>query len=239
MLGQRRERVGPCGNRVIDPERLAAEVEAVLAHVERRNLAAVQTREDHAAGADGTGANDENAIAFLYACAANRMRSNREELDHRRLVERDPVCRRDIAFGHADVICHPAVDMDAEHRDALAAIGLAAPAGDTLSARDVRDHEHLLAYRGRAPGPGLLDLARQFVSDDARIVEKRVRTFEDMQVRAANPRSADAHENVARLRHRPRPFDHGQFAWLNAKQGPQRRSPVFIVCSLSIKDSFF
>jgi hypothetical protein len=55
-------------------------------------------------------------------------------------------------FGHADVIGHAAIDMDAKHADALAAIGLAVPAR-IRRRRDKGSHKRADRLRSRSPGP--------------------------------------------------------------------------------------
>ena len=78
---------------------------------------------------------------FLRIGAAHRVGADGEELDHRRLIERDAVGCGHIALRHADVIRHSAINVNAEDGDALAAIGLAAPAGDAGAAGQIGDHK--------------------------------------------------------------------------------------------------
>ena len=156
------------------------------------------------------------------------MCADSEKLDHRRLVERDLVGRRHITFRDADVVGHAAVDMDPEHGDALAAIRFAAPAGDARAAREIGNNENLLTDGDRAAGSRFLDFARQFVPDDARIFEERVRAFKNMQIRSANAGATDTHENLALPWARPRPLDDGEFPRFYAKQGSQQPLLLFV-----------
>ena len=63
-----------------------------------------------------------------------------------------------------------------------------------------------------------VDLACEFMADDARIFEIGLRSVEYMQVRAANAGAAQPDARLARLQRRLRPFDDGEFAWLGAEQ---------------------
>ena len=218
------QRVWPYRDRLIDAEDAAAEVEPVRPNVQRGDRAAIQLGEDHAADADRAGPDDEDAVSLLRIGAAHGVGADREELDHRRLVERDAVGDRHVVLRHTDIVRHPAVDVDAEDGDALTAIGLAAPTGDAMAAGEIRDHEDLLPDGDAAARTRLGDFAGQFVSDHARIVEKRMRALVDMEVRAADPGAPDAHDHLTGPWRRPRPLDHGQFTGFDAKQGPQSRS---------------
>ena len=115
--------------------------------------------EEHAADADRTGPDDENAVALPRIGATHRVGADREELDHRRLIERDAVGRSHIALRHADVVGHAPINMNAENGDALAAIGFAAPAGDAGAAGEIGDDKDLLTDREGAARPGLLHFA--------------------------------------------------------------------------------
>ena len=222
------ERVGPRSDGVIDAEDVAAEVESVLPHVQGGDRAAVQLCEEHAADADGTGPDDENAVAFARIGATHRVGADREELDHRRLIERDAVGRSHIALRHADVIGHSSINMNAQNGDALAAIGFAAPAGDAGAAGQIGDDKDLLTDRDGAAWPGLLHFAGQFVSDNSRILEKGMRAFVNVQIRAAHPGATNPHEHFAGTRRGSRPLDHRQFSRLHAKQGSQSPSSLFV-----------
>ena len=165
---------------VIDPENVTTEVEAVLPHIQRGHRSVAELGEDHAAGADRTRPDDEDAIAFLRVGPAHCMGADRKELDHRRLVERHAVGRGHIALRHADIVGHPAVDMDAEDGDALTAIGLAAPAGDADAAGQVWDDEDLLAHRrscSPAPSPPLRPTVRVRSRADIRERDASLRRY--------------------------------------------------------------
>ena len=88
----------------------------------------------------------------------------------------------------------------------LAAVGLAAPAGDADATSEIGDDVNLLADRDRAFRTGLRHLARQFVANDARIFEERMRTLENVQIGAANAGAADPHEDLTRPRRGSRPL---------------------------------
>ena len=188
----------------------------------------MQLCEEHAADADGTGPDDENAVAFARIGATHRVGADREELDHRRLIERDAVGRGHIALRHTDVVGHSSINMNAEDGDALTAIGLAAPAGDAGAAGEIGDDKDPLTDRDGAARPGLLHFAGQFVSDNSRIFEKGMRAFVDVQIRAAHPGATNPHEHFAGTRRGSRPLDHRQFSRLHAKQRSQSPSSLFV-----------
>ncbi len=219
---------------MIDAKDVTAEVESVLPHVQGGNRAAVQLCEEHAASADGTRPDDEHAVAFARIGATHRVGADREELDHRRLIERDAVGRGHIALRHADVIGHSSINMNAKDGDALTTVGLAAPAGDADAAGQIRDDKDLLTHREGAAWAGLLHFAGQFVSDDSRIFQKRMRAFVNVQVGAAHPGATNPHEHFAGPRRRSRPLDHRQFPGLHANQGSQ--SPPSPIVFLFVMD---
>ena len=197
----------------------------------------MQLCEEHAAGADGTGPDDENAVAFARIGATHRVGADREELDHRRLIERDAVGRGHIALRHTNVVGHSSINMNAEDGDALTAIGFAAPAGDAGAAGEIGDDKDLLTDREGAARPGLLHFAGQFVSDDSRIFEKGMRAFVDVQIRAAHPGATNPHEHFAGTRRGSRPLDHRQFSRLHAEQRSQSLSSLLVFCLLWIKNA--
>ena len=168
----------------------------------------MQLCEEHAAGADGTGPDDENAVAFARIGATHRMGADREELDHRRLIERDAVGRGHIALRNTNVIGHSPIDMNAKDGDALTAIGLAAPAGDAGAAGKIGDDKDPLTDCQSAARAGLLHFAGQFVSDDSWIFQKRMGAFVNVQVRAADPGATNPHEHLVGPGRGSRPLDH-------------------------------
>ena len=86
------------------------------------------------------------------------MGADRQEFDHGRLIEGDTIRGDDIAFRDANVPGHAAVDMDAEHADVLAAIGLAVSTRHTGAAGKIGNHIDLLAGCDGATGTGGRDL---------------------------------------------------------------------------------
>ena len=159
------------------------------------------------------------------AGAADRVGADRQEFDHRRLIESDSVRRRHVGFRDADVVGHAPVDVHAQDADALAAVGLAAPAGDADAAGKIGDDVNLLADGDRAARSGLRHLARQFVPDDARIFEERMRAFENVKIGAAHAGAADSHQHLTRSRRGSRPVRNGDVAWTVAYQRPHHRPP--------------
>jgi hypothetical protein len=108
--------------------------------------------------------------------------------------------------------------MDAEHAEALAAIGLAAPTGDASPAREIGDDGDLLAGPEEAASADLVDLASQFMPDDSGVFEIGLRAFENMQIRPANASAAQADQHVTRAGRRLRALDDLESSGTSAKQ---------------------
>ena len=127
------------------------------------------------------------------------MGADRQELDQRRLVQRQPVGREHQALGHRQVVAHAAVAM---HAQALQRVvqqlvlpwrqAMQRAAGEIGHQVDRR----ALGEAGIAAGGG--DLARKLVAHHARIFEIRVLALEDVQVGAAHAHAADADDDLAR-----------------------------------------
>jgi hypothetical protein len=81
------------------------------------------------------------------------MGANRQELHHRRLVQRDAVCLEQVCLGQCEVLAHAAVDMHAQNLQAGAAIGFPRPAGNAVPAVQVGHDVNRVArlqFRARA-----------------------------------------------------------------------------------------
>ena len=211
---------------VIDAKPFAAEVEAILAEVERCHHAALQACEQHAADADRTRPDDQNAVAGQRIGASDRVGADRQEFDHRRLIERDAVGPRDIGFRDADVVGHPSVDVHAQDADALAAIRLAASARYTNATGQIGNDVNRLADRNGASRTPVRHFTGQFVPDDARIFEERMRALENMKVGPADAGAADSNHNLALSRLGLRPFLNRDGARPSADQRSHFISPI-------------
>src|SRR5664279_4458180 len=87
--------------------------------------------------ADRVGADDEDLLPGRDVAAPHRMGADREEFDHRSFIKADAGCIDEVVVGNAEKIRHAAVAVDAENIELLAAIGLAAPAGDAIAAGEI------------------------------------------------------------------------------------------------------
>jgi len=134
----------------MDAKPLAAEVEAVLAEVERCHQAALEACEEHAADSDRSRSDDQNTVALQRISASDCVSADRQEFDHGRLIERHAIGARDIGFRDADVVGHASVDVHAQYADALATIRLAAAARDTGATGQIGHDVNLLADRNGA-----------------------------------------------------------------------------------------
>ena len=193
------------GDRVMDAKPLAAKVEAVLAEVQRCHLAVLQAGEQHAADPDRSRPDNQNAVAMHRLSASDGVGADRQEFDHGRLIERHAIGRRDIGFRDADIVRHASVDMHAQYADPLATIRLAAPARHTGAAGQIGNDVNLLADRNGASRAPVRHFAGQFVPDDPRIFQERMRTFKNMKIGAADAGAADSNQNLALSRLGSRP----------------------------------
>ena len=213
-----------------------AKLKAVVARVERRHIGAAQLAEDHAGDTDGSGADDENALSHADHAAPHGVRADRQEFDHRRLIHRHAVGDDEIVLGHAEIIRHAAVGVDAEDAEFLTAIGFSAPAGDALAAGDVGDDRDLLPRLEGAAQRSGFDIASEFVPDDSRIFEIRLRAVKDVQIGAADAGAGDAHEDFASLGDRVRSLDDFKRAGTFAEEGfhcGRPRRPTLPILSLT------
>ncbi len=176
--------------------------------------------------ADRAGADDHDLLAGLHRPAPRRMRADGEKFGHRRLVEADALGVDEIVLRHGEPIGEAAVAVDADHVHALAAIRLAAPAGDAGAAGDIGKDRDLLADAEAARPGDRRDLAAELVADHARIFEIGLRALENMQIGAANACPLYAHQRRARRGDRRRPLDEGEFARAGAEKGSHDRDPI-------------
>ena len=191
---------------VMDAKPFAAEVETVLAEVERAYRTALQACEQHASNPDRARSDDQNTVGGQRIGASHCVGADRQEFHHRRLIERDAIGPRDIGFRDADVVGHPSVDVHAQDADALAAIRLAAPARYTDATGQIGNDVNLLADRNGASRAPVRHFTGQFVADDARIFQERMRTLENMKIGPADAGAADSNHNLALSGLGSRPF---------------------------------
>ena len=102
-----------------------------------------------------------------------------------------------LLSGTATMIAEAAVDVHAEHPDALAAVRLAAPAGDAVAAGQVgNDGDRLPRPHGTA-GRCLHDLAPELMAHDAGVGQERLLAAEDVEIGAADADTTDADQHFA------------------------------------------
>ena len=154
------------------------------------------------------------------------MRPDGEKFDHRRLIERDAIGPRDIGFRDADVVRHASVDVHAQYADPLATIRLAASARDTDAAGEIGNDVNLLADRDGASRAPVRHFAGQFVPDNPRIFQERMRTFKNMKIGAADAGAADSNQNLALSRLGSRPVLDSEGSRPIADQRSHLLSPI-------------
>ena len=94
---------------------------------------------------------------------------------------------------------HPAVAVDAEDLEPLAAVRVSAPAGVAVRVVDVRLDRAAVAHPDvRDPRPDLDDLDPQLVAGNPRVTEERHLAEVAADVRTADPDPVDAHERLTR-----------------------------------------
>jgi hypothetical protein len=103
---------------------------------------------------------------------------------------------------------------------------LAAAARDTDSAGEIGDDVDLLADRDGASRTPVRHFAGQFVPDDTRIFEERMRTLENMQIGAADAGAADPNHDLALSGLGSRTFLDREGAWPSADQRSHFISPI-------------
>jgi hypothetical protein len=108
--------------------------------------------------------------------------------------------------------------VDAEHGNPGAAVRLAAPAGDTLAARQIWNDHTGLTDRDIALAGNLNDLDGKLMSHDTGIVEEWMRAFVDVVVSAAKAYPARTNQRLtARRGGRGKPGN-VQLTWLRTDQ---------------------
>ena len=152
--------------------------------------------EDHGRHADRPGADDEDAVALARAGPAQAVGADRQELDHSGMVGGEVVDGDQVGLGHGQVVAEAAVHVHAQHAQVLAAVGLAATAGDAAAAGQIGDDADRLA-RAQAGASGCCDdLARELVAHDPRVFEEGVLALVDVEVGAAYAGTADADQHL-------------------------------------------
>ncbi len=104
-------------------QRRRGKVQAVVAPVDHRHLRTLELCEDATPTADGAEPTTSARWPGPHLGAGHRMSADRQELDHRRLIEADALGLEEMRFGQAQILAHAAVDMHAQHFERCAAIG--------------------------------------------------------------------------------------------------------------------
>ena len=180
----------------------AAEIEAGRARVDDRHFRAGGARELDDRHADRPGADDERELARPQVRALHRVGADGERLDQRELFVGEPVGRVQLARRDGDHFAHATVLVDAENRQAAAAVRPPMAAGDARPAIQVRLDRASIAAAELAARLRVDHLDAEFVPEHARIAEERLAAAERMQVGAAHADAMDADERLTLRRGR-------------------------------------
>jgi hypothetical protein len=186
---------------VRDSQLVATHGEPLGSRVDHRYLAAAQLRKQRAGDADRPAARHHDASTRPDIGAPHRMRTDRQEFDHRGLVQRDAAGGKHESLRNADVLRHAAVSVHAQNRDGRAAVRPALAAGAAFTARNVRHDIDRLSGLQRRAFRRLDHFTRKLVTHHARIREVWLDTAKDVHVSAAYTDPPHAHEHVAGTRH--------------------------------------
>ena len=151
---------------------------------------------------DGARPHDERRLARLQSRPADGMGADAQRLHERELLEGERLGPVELAQGNLDDLPHPPVHVDAEHFELRAAVGPAPAAGDAPAAFQVGLHGAAVAgLQAHVHRVGRRDQLRaQLVPQDARVGEEGLVAFEGVEVGAADPDAADAHQRLVRPR---------------------------------------
>jgi hypothetical protein len=108
--------------------------------------------------------------------------------------------------------------VDAEHGNPGAAVGLAAPAGDTLAARQIWNDHAGLTDRDIALAGNLNDLDGKLMPHDTGIVEEWMGAFVDVVIGAAKAYPPRTNQRLTARRGRRRKPGNVQLTWLLTDQ---------------------
>ena len=121
-----------------DAHRGLAEVEPLLVHVEDGDRRPGQLDELDDRQPDRPGPDDQHVVPGLRGAAIDRVAADAQRLHQGELVERELLRRVELAGRDDELRAQPAVGVDAEDLQVLAAVRPAAPAGEALLAVHVR-----------------------------------------------------------------------------------------------------
>ena len=198
-----------------EAHRAAGKLQPVRLHVHARHVRARCLCEDGRRQPDGTEAEDRRRFATAQRRALHAVRPDDQRLDKRGLFGRQPGGAVELVRGHGDQRRMAAVHVDSQNSQVAAAIRLSRAAGRALPTKVIGLHRAQVSRRERAVRRGGHDLDAEFVTQPARITEERLFARERVDVRAAHPATADAHQRLALRRVR-----HGNF-------GPRQRAGLF------------
>ena len=184
-----------------DTEVFLAEIEPVGATVDHRHFRTIENGEDSNRHTDRAGTDDQDLLPFFNGTAPHRMRADRQEFRHGRLVEAQPLRLQHELLRYAQIFHHAAIAMDAEHTDIAAAIALAFQAGITSPAGHIGDDGHHIAGGKMAAFGRLINRAGKFMAHDTWIGEIGLVAGEDMQIRTANADPANTHQHFTFATH--------------------------------------
>ena len=139
-----------------------------------------------------------------------------EALDQRELVPAEPRGRHQRRRRDGEELAQAAIGVDTEHPNLDTAVGACPAAGDAATTSEVGNDRDGVARTGRVARSikrQRHDLARQLVSENARVVEEGLLSCECVQVRTADPDPMDTDQGLPGPRLRRGGVREPQVAW--------------------------
>jgi hypothetical protein len=126
------------------------------------------------------------------------MAADTEHLDEGELIERGRSRPMQFVNRHVEFQSHPAIAMHPEDAQRLAAVALSLARRGGVGIIEVGFDRDEIAGVERGIAVHRNHFGAQFVSEDARVNEKRLPTVKSMDIRPANPDSSDADAGLTR-----------------------------------------
>ena len=185
-------------DRVIHSKGLATELEPAGADVGNGDVLGSIAKKREDAEPDRTGSENERAVACRGEAAIHGVLSDAEHLDERELIHRCARSTVEFVRRNGDERAHPAIGVDAEDSERLAAVRFSFLRGGGGGVVQIRLDRDGVARRKGAVAVGCNDFGSELMTEDTRILEEWLPSVECVDVCAANPDSPDAEEGFAR-----------------------------------------
>lgn len=196
-IGEPLWRIVAAEDRVFDTEMIAAEAKAFRVEVQNAQAGSSQLRELDHTEADGAAADDKDGLTRGQSGALYGVGADSEGLDQGQLVSRQRLGPVELTCRNRDDLPHAAIYMDSEHLQAGAAIGTIGPAGDAVSAVEVRlDRAQLASLQLTGASAWIDNLDAQLVSEDPGIFKKRLAPTIGVEVCSADSDAPDLYQHV-------------------------------------------